>query len=241
MLARNRLELPVPEAVAYPHHGGRGHIRPKLIGEIGNVVQVKLRADEDVVRHEELDANAGVDLEVIRIPNGLNLGTADGGAYATALGDGETSLSAAKAALYLHYDTLLVQRRENSIHVVERLAVLQNGIIALSGLKGGFDTEPITLSHHDRPANPKEEAAQLRSRNASRVSGNDAGAKRCIINATAGGLGEGGSETEIQIEGTLGAGVRDAEQQQGKQGKVSASALHGEISYRFWARQSILL
>jgi hypothetical protein len=62
-------------------------------------VYVKLRADENVVRHEELDANAGVDLEVIRIPNGLALTGTDGGAYATTLGKGETGLGAAKSAL----------------------------------------------------------------------------------------------------------------------------------------------
>src|SRR5438132_706580 len=50
----------IAKAIAQPECRGGSHVAPKLIGEIGNVVQVKLRADENMPRDKDLDANAGV-------------------------------------------------------------------------------------------------------------------------------------------------------------------------------------
>src|ERR1039458_7838930 len=63
----NRYEppaLPVAEAIANPHHSGHHDVAPKL-RQIGNVVDIELRADEDVVGDKDLYARAAMHIKVV--------------------------------------------------------------------------------------------------------------------------------------------------------------------------------
>src|SRR5947209_7728820 len=88
--------LPVAEAITQPHRRRWRQVASKLIREVRNIVQIELRANIDVIRHEELDAQAGVNLKMIRVQYRLALRTANGDTRAI-LGEREAGLGAAQA------------------------------------------------------------------------------------------------------------------------------------------------
>ena len=51
--------LPVAHAVADPDHSARSHVAAELVGEVGNVVQVELGTDEEVLFQINLDTYPG--------------------------------------------------------------------------------------------------------------------------------------------------------------------------------------
>src|SRR5258708_39073290 len=105
---------------------------------------------------------------MIRVQYRLALCTANRDA-GTILGVRETRLGAAKAAHQFQNYFLLIHRRENSIHVVERLAELQARIVALGWLESCFYAQSEALGGHHISSDTQEKTTQIGSLGASGI------------------------------------------------------------------------
>src|SRR5215470_6269193 len=134
---------------------------------------------------------------------------ADRGSDAEILVNRKPGFRRTNPALHLHLDALLVDRSNNPVEVVERLAVFQRTIVAQRRFEGNLGADTDMLVEHQVSAKPHKDTLQAGVSETSRGCGaGDALAECRFIDAASVRPGAGRSETQIQIEGGLRGGKR---------------------------------
>src|SRR6516165_287899 len=87
---------------------------------------------------------------------------ADRGPDAETLVNRKPSFRCANPALHLHLDALLVDRSNNPVDVVERLAVFERTIVAQGRFEGNLGADTDMLVEHQVSAKPHKQTVQAR-------------------------------------------------------------------------------
>ena len=132
----------------------------KLLSETVYVAILELRAEENVLRKVNLNANASVLLEVVRASHGRRITATNGDPNALVLKDGESGVGASDSALESQGKVLVVDRHVEAIEVVEFLTILERTVIALDRFKVEFPTDPKVFAEHSIAFKAHEEAAE---------------------------------------------------------------------------------
>src|SRR5271157_3386127 len=127
--------LPVSEAVTHPDHFRRRQV-PSELNEVGNVVDIELRADKEIAANVILDSHAGMNLEVVRTLRILAIVAVAKQRSGAGLLNVELGVGAADAADDLEGGFLGGVRLIGCIELVERNAVLQRLGDARGALRG---------------------------------------------------------------------------------------------------------
>ena len=206
------------EVIAHGDGGFRDRIASELVCEIRHIVQVELRADEEVVRERDLQTGSQVDLEMSGAADGRSRRRAHGGSDAATLRDDETGAGAADSGLQLHDGAFGDEGLIDAIHIDEGLAVLERAVVLMRGLEVDFRADAEMLAEHDVAAEAQEEAVQLGrcqakwTRNSARTPGESV----VLSMPEAGGGIPGGAEVHVYIQGALRVG-ENGEESKGKQ------------------------
>src|SRR4051812_8321333 len=167
--------LRAAESVAEPDGAAHDGIAPEL-RQVVDVVNVELRADEEMLLEIHLDSRAAVHLEMVRTAEVLAevLAARDGGSRGAALV--EFDVRAANAAFQLQQGLLRRDRSQNAIEIVQGDAVLQfdardagagdlllqHHVILFAGRELGFAADAEMLPQHQIAVNADREVLKGR-------------------------------------------------------------------------------
>src|SRR5260370_34114140 len=118
--------LTFTEGVADSHGIFRDPVAAELIGQVGNIMDIKLRLDEKRRLDVELDAHRAVYLEVIGVQSRRDAKGASDAGHRNGLGFVKRNPGAADAALYDGHDALAGDGFVNGIEIVKPGTILQS-------------------------------------------------------------------------------------------------------------------
>jgi len=183
--------------------GCRDYVAPKLVREVGDVMQIERRADEEMIGQRDLQAGSEVKLKMSGTADGGGWGGTHGGAGAAALRDDEAGAGAAQSALQLYDGAFSDEWLIDPIHIDEGLAVLKRAVVPMSGLKVNFGADAEMLAEHDVASESQEEAIQLGRGLTGRYGIRHAGIEGGVIDAEARGGIPGTAKIHVYVQGAL--------------------------------------
>lgn len=141
--------IAISPTVTHPHSALGHDVAAELLSEIGYIVKVEFRANEQLLRQEELHSDSCMHLEMGCRTDGLrNVGT-NGSTHASGLRIRKAAPGATNPALKLQHYMSLTQRRNDGVEIIEGLPVLYRSVVALCGLQVDLrSNSEVPLQHH---------------------------------------------------------------------------------------------
>src|SRR5260370_30121389 len=148
----DQLRLTFTEGVADSHGIFRDPVAAELVGQVGHIMDIKLRLDEKRRLDVELDAHGAVYLEVIGVQSRRDAKGASDSGHRNGLGFVKRNPGAADADLYDGHDALAGDGFVNGIEIVKPGTILQSRggeVGCLGKAEGGFSGYPKVRPEHE--------------------------------------------------------------------------------------------